>query len=173
MPYRDGKCDGTLHENMSKTRTRIHQSRPRFKIPHECSDYGKEEDLQGFLLDEKKIEEAIKSRDDLSANGIDGISYRVIKGAGAEGVKFMRTLIRGIIKNGRVMSSWKEGRTILIHKKGDRDEIGNWRLISITNCMHRIFTCLMAIQDINSRTKIFRTPRKDLSKKQMGVANME
>jgi hypothetical protein len=134
-----------------------------------------EEDLQGFFLDEKKIAEAIKSRDDLSANGIDGISYRVIKAAGAEGVKFVRTLVRGIIMSERVMSSWKEARTILIHKKGDRDEIWNWRPISITNCMYRRFRCLMAraIQDINSRMKIFSDTQKGFIQKQMGVANTE
>jgi hypothetical protein len=54
----------------------------------------KEEDFQGFLLGEKKIAEVIKSRDDLSANGIDGISCRVIKEVGTEGVKFVRTLVR-------------------------------------------------------------------------------
>jgi hypothetical protein len=82
-----------------------------------------EEDLQGVLLDEKKIAEVITSRGNPSANGIHGISYRVTKGA--EAVKFVRRLIRGIIKSGRVMSSWKEARTIMIHKKRDRDEIGN------------------------------------------------
>jgi hypothetical protein len=126
-----------------------------------------EEEFQGFLLDEKKIAEVIKWRDDLSANGINGISHRVIKGAGAEGVKFVRTLVRGIIKSGRVMNSWKEVRTILIHKKGDRDEIANWRPISITNCMYRIFTCFMAraIQEISSRKRFFQTPRNDLSRR--------
>jgi hypothetical protein len=131
-----------------------------------------EEELKAFLLDEKKIAEVIKSRDDLSASGIDGISYRVIKRVGAEGVKFVRTLVRGIIKNGRVMSSWKEARTILIHKKGDRDEIPNWRPFSITNCMYRIFTCLMAraIQDINSRTKIFSETQKGSIQKTNGCS---
>jgi hypothetical protein len=135
----------------------------------------KEEDLQGFLLDEKKIAEVVKSRDDLSANGIEGISYRVIKEAGVEGVKFVRTLVREIIKSGRVVSSWKEARTILIHKKGDRGEIENWRPISITNCMYRTFACLMAraIQDINLRTKIFSDTQKGFIQKQIGVANME
>jgi hypothetical protein len=136
---------------------------------------GQEEDLQGFLLDEKKIAELIKPRDDLSANGVDGISYRVIKGAGAEGVKFVWTLIRGIIKSGRVMSSSKEARTIVIHKKGHRDEIGNWRPISIANCMYGIFICLMAraIQNINLRTKIVSDTQKGFIQKQMGVVNTE
>jgi hypothetical protein len=40
MPNRDAKCYRTLHENIGKTRTRIHRNRSRFKIPPECSDYG-------------------------------------------------------------------------------------------------------------------------------------
>jgi hypothetical protein len=64
-----------------------------------------EDELQGSMLDEEKIAAVIKSRDNLSSNGIDGIRYRVIKGAGSEGVKYVRTLVRGIIKSGRVMSS--------------------------------------------------------------------
>jgi hypothetical protein len=139
----------------------------------EARNTEKEEDeLQGFMLDEEKIAEVIKSRDDLSANGIDGISYPAIKGAGPEGVKFVRTLVRGIIKSGRVMSSWKEAKTILIHKKGDQDQIENWRPISITNCMYRIFTCLMAraFQEINSTTKIFSDTQKGFMQKTNGCS---
>jgi hypothetical protein len=58
-----------------------------------------------------------------------------MKGAGTEGVKFMKNIIRASLRSGRVISTWKEARTILIHKKGDREEIENWRPISITNCM--------------------------------------
>jgi hypothetical protein len=85
-----------------------------------------EDELQGFILDEEKITEVIKSRDDHSANGIDGINYRVIKGAGPEGVKFVRTLVRGITKSGRVMSLWKEAKIIPIHKKGDQELANNF-----------------------------------------------
>jgi hypothetical protein len=82
---------------------------------------GKEEkEMQSFLRDETKIAEVIRSRDDMSANGIGRISYRVIKGDGAEGVKFVR-----ILWSGGVTSSWKEARTFLLHKKGSPDEIEN------------------------------------------------
>jgi hypothetical protein len=119
---------------------------------------------------EEKIAEVVKSRGDLSASGIDGISYRVIKGAGPEGIKFVRTLIRGIITSGQVMSSWKEAKMILIHKKGSRDQIENWRPISITNCLYRIFTYLMAraFQQINSTAKIFSDTQKGFIQKTNG-----
>jgi hypothetical protein len=40
--------------------------------------------MEEFMLDEKNIAEVIKSREDLTASGIDGISSRIMKGAGAE-----------------------------------------------------------------------------------------
>jgi hypothetical protein len=130
------------------------------------------DELQGLMLDEEKIAEVIKSRDDLNANGIDGISCGVIKGAGPEGVKFVRMLVRGIMKSGRLMSSWKEVKTILIHKKGDRNQIENWRPISITNCMYRIFTCLVAraFQEINSTTKLFSDTQNGFIQKTNGCS---
>jgi hypothetical protein len=92
------------------------------------------------MIDEMNIEIVIKSTDVLSACGVDGISYRIIKGAGAEGVAFIKLLVRKCIKSGGVMSTWKEAKTLLLHKKKNREEIGDWRPISITNCMYRIFT---------------------------------
>jgi hypothetical protein len=96
----------------------------------------------------------------------------VIKGAGPEGIKFVRTLVRGIMKSGRVMSSWKKAKIVLIYKKGNRDQIENWRPISITNCMYRIFTCLMAIafQEINSTMKIFSDTQKGFIQKTNGCS---
>jgi hypothetical protein len=96
----------------------------------------------------------------------------VIKGAGPEGVKFVRTLVRGIIESGRVMSSWKEVKSVLIHKKRDRDQIENWRPISITSCIYRILTCLMAraFQEINSKTKIFSDTQKGFIQKTNGCS---
>jgi hypothetical protein len=81
-------------------------------------------------------------------------------------------VVQGIIKSGRVVSSWKEAKIILIHKKGNRDRIENWRLISITNCMYRRFICLMAraFQEIHSTTKIFSDTQKGFIQKTNGCS---
>ncbi|MDR3078594.1 MAG: hypothetical protein LBU15_00990 [Rickettsiales bacterium] len=70
------------------------------------------------------------------------------------------------------MTSWKEARTILLHKKGDCEVIGNWRPISITNCAYQIFTCLLTrvFQDINARYGIFTYPQKGFIKKTNGCS---
>jgi hypothetical protein len=131
-----------------------------------------EEEMEEFMLNEENIAEVIRSREDLSASGVDGISYRIIKGAGTEGIKFMKHLVRASIRSGRVISSWKEARTILLYKKGDREQVDNWRPISITNCIYRIFTCLMAraFQNMNSKVHIFSDNQKGFIKKTNGCS---
>jgi 3-dehydroquinate dehydratase len=131
-----------------------------------------DEEMTNFIMDEKNIAEVIRSREDLSACGVDGVSYRIMKGAGAEGVKFMKQLVRGCIRSGRVINTWKEAKTILLFKKGSREEIGNWRPISITNCMYRIFTCLIAraFQFMNSKVHIFSDCQKGFIKKTNGCS---
>jgi hypothetical protein len=43
----------------------------------------------------------MKSREDLGASGIDGVSYRIMKGAGTEGVKFMKIVSERVCKVGK------------------------------------------------------------------------
>jgi hypothetical protein len=70
------------------------------------------------------------------------------------------------------MNTWKEANTILLHKKEDREEIGNWPPISITNCTYRIFPCLMAraFQSINSKVYIYSDSQKGFIKKTNGCS---
>jgi hypothetical protein len=131
-----------------------------------------ENDLGAFMLDETNTAEPIKPREDLNASEIGGIGYRVMKRAGTAGVRFMKLLVAASIRNGRVMSTWKEAKMILLHKKGNRGEIGNSRSISITNWIYQIFPCLMAraFQDINSRVSIFSDNQKGFIKKTNGFS---
>jgi hypothetical protein len=121
-----------------------------------------QEEMTKFMIDEVNSEAGIKSRDDLSA-------------CGAEGVAFMKWVVRECIKSSRVMSTWKEARTVLLHKNGNREEIGTWRLISITNCMYRIFAYLMAraIHDVNTRVQVLSDSQKSFIKKTNGCSEHE
>ena len=53
-------------------------------------------------------------------------------------------------------------KTVLLHKKGDLETITNWRPISLTNAIYRIFTASIAqvIQDINRSEEIFSHAQK-------------
>jgi hypothetical protein len=55
-------------------------------------------DMMEFIVSEKNIREVIRSRQDMSATGNDGIGYRIIKAAGQEGVTLMKLIIEGTIR---------------------------------------------------------------------------
>jgi hypothetical protein len=137
------------------------------RIPDEATS-----EMEEFLLDDKNIEKVIRSRQELSASGTDGIGYSILKCGGNEGVRFMKRIIEGILRSGRTITSWKEARTILIHKKGNVDELRNWRPISITNCIYRIFTCLMArcFQHMNEKYGVFSDNQKGFLQKTNGCS---
>jgi hypothetical protein len=102
------------------------------------------EEIMNYMLSDDNVRDVIRSRDDLSARGNDGISYQIVKAAGLQGVDFMKHIIKATIQSRRVLGSWKEARTVLIYKKEDRNDTKNWRSITITNCIYRIYMCLMA-----------------------------
>jgi hypothetical protein len=135
------------------------------KIPEEAAIA-----MEEFMLNEKNISEVIRSRADIGACGPDGINNSILKAVGVEGIHFLKLLTQACITCGRVFESWKKAKTILIYKKGDREDPQNWRPISITNCLYRDFTCLMSrcFQDLNSTYKLFSDHQKGFIKKTNG-----
>jgi hypothetical protein len=129
----------------SQSADQFHEARDGDEFHLETS-LGEQEqnELEGFMLDDKHISEVIRSRQDPSANGTHGIGSRIITAAKKDGVQFMKLLVGACVRNGRIRSSWKEARTILLHMKGDREQVQNWRPISVTNCIYRVFTCAIA-----------------------------
>jgi hypothetical protein len=130
------------------------------------------EEMMEYMLSDDNILAVIRSRDDLSACGNDGISYKIMKTARPEAVKFMRRIIKDTIRCDRVFDSWKDARTVLIYKKGERSDPKNWRLITITNCTYRLYTCLMtrAFQQVNSKYDIYEDVQKGFIKKSNGCS---
>jgi hypothetical protein len=143
----------------------------KFHLNRKISEDASSE-MEEYMMEMKNIQDVIRSRGDLSAYGVDGIGYGILKGAGGEGIKFMQTIIRASIRNGRVMTTWKEATTILFYKKGDREDPSNWRSISITNCIYCIFTCLLArtFQRMNSMHGVYSDAQKGFIQKTKGCS---
>jgi hypothetical protein len=76
------------------------------------------------------------------------------------------------MQTGKTLDLWKEARTILLYKKGERDKIQNWRPISITNCIYHIFICLMARawQAVNSNLHFFADSQNSFIQKTSGCS---
>jgi hypothetical protein len=99
--------------------------------------------MKDCLISEDNIWDVIRLWDELSACDDDGISYNIMKAESPEALKSMRYIIKATVRCDRVMDSCKKARTILVYKKGVRDNLKNRRPVTLTNCLDRISACLM------------------------------
>ena len=131
-----------------------------FHIERKCR--AEDSDIKERLTDKELIERIVKSRRKLSANGPDGIGYRIFQLGGQEATQFLQTLFEAIWTAHKVPTTWKMAKTVLLYKKGDTKELSNWRPISLTNCSYRIFTAVIAeiIQERNHVEDIFSNTQK-------------
>ena len=95
--------------------------------------------LTNITVTEQEVYDQIKSLETKKATGHDGISSRMIKEAGISIVKPLTKLLNMSLENGKFPDDWKKAHVIPIHKKGDKDNVNNYRPISILPIVSKIF----------------------------------
>ena len=83
-----------------------------------------------------------KTRRD-TASGPDGICLKAIQRWDPRGVK-LAAVFNIFLMSGKVPESLKSNRSILLHKGGETDEIGNWRPLTIGCMVLRLYTKILA-----------------------------
>jgi hypothetical protein len=78
-----------------------------------------------------------------TAPGLDGIRYSVWKKFD-EGTHVLSTIFNCVKRLGAIPGSWTKSTTVLIHKKGNRNDISNWRPISMSNIIAKIYSSVLA-----------------------------
>ncbi|XP_077498739.1 uncharacterized protein LOC144109832 [Amblyomma americanum] len=98
-----------------------------------------------FPLDAFTEEEVLRKlrKCENSAPGNDRITYQHWKATDPE-AKFLTAVFNTCIKFKRVPQEWKESRTILIHKKGEEQDIGNWRPIALGSTIAKLYAGCLA-----------------------------
>ena len=78
-----------------------------------------------------------------TAAGPDNISYKDLtrKDPGAH---ILHEVLNRCLKEKKIPRTWKEAKTILLYKKGDRALISNWRPISLSNTIYKIYAAVLA-----------------------------
>ena len=99
------------------------------------------EEIRRGIRDDKAIERALMSRDNLSACGNDGIANRIWKYAKTITIPLIREMLTNMYESGICPLSWKKSKTILLYKKGDANNNRSWRPISLTLTLYRAAMC--------------------------------
>ena len=93
-------------------------------------------------LAEREVDRRLRRMNN-SAPGPDGVSYRDLRGAD-RGARLLTALYNICLRLGAVPASWRTSNTVLIHKKGDRGMLENWRPLALGDTVPKLFAALLA-----------------------------
>jgi hypothetical protein len=96
------------------------------------------------LTDFTKMKELLRTRGNLSASDLDGITNSLLTYEREKGAKILVELMKMIKNTGFCPGEWKNTRAILFYKEGERSKAGNWRLITVTSIIYRTIFCRIA-----------------------------
>ena len=89
-------------------------------------------------MDDDTILREISRLDESKSVGIDGISAKPIKLAKEHIITSIRHLINQSFNEGEFINEWKSVKVIPFHKKGDVNDVKNYRPISILSSSSKI-----------------------------------
>ncbi|XP_060845386.1 uncharacterized protein LOC132924968 [Rhopalosiphum padi] len=78
-----------------------------------------------------------------TAPGDDGLTYRHWKRLDPE-CSVLTEVLNLCLRYGRIPPAWKKAVTILIYKKGDKGDLGNWRPISLSRTLYKLYVGCIA-----------------------------
>ena len=81
----------------------------------------------------------IKNLEPYKAHGHDMISIRMIKICDASICKPLELIFRSCLENGKFPTEWKKANVVPTHKKGDKQNLKNYRPISLLPVAGKIF----------------------------------
>ena len=114
-------------------------------------------------IDTTEIMKAIKElKYGKSASG-DDITNEMLKHGSSVFINALKKLFNHIFNDGKFPSCWNESYIVLLHKKGSKNDPANYRGISLTSCLGKLFNKV-----INARLLKYIDTRNLISENQIG-----
>ena len=86
-----------------------------------------------------EVEKAIKSQKMEKSPGPDKITNELLKGTIIEITPILTKIFNNILTTSLIPPEWKKSHIILIHKKGNKGDIENYRPISLMSNVYKVF----------------------------------
>lgn len=87
-----------------------------------------------------EIEQAINSQKNDKTPGKDNITNEVLKSMCTSLVTPLQALFNNILRTGKTPNQWSKSTIILLHKKGDRSDLANYRPINLLSNVYKVFS---------------------------------
>ena len=101
--------------------------------------------LCNINIDLEIVAEALSIAKNNKAQGVDGITNELLKNGGDAIQASLVGLFNKIVELEKIPSEWNMGIIVPIFKKGDRKDLNNYRGISLTSCVSKIFNRVIAM----------------------------
>ena len=132
----------------------------KLEVEEKVLEYSKQ-NLKDLDLD-KEIEEpeivrCIKKLKNNKTGGSDGIVSELLKYGGVGMVKMLGKLYAHIQKEECVLMKWREGLIVSLFKKGDKEDPGNYRGITLLSVVGKLFCKILndrLVQYLDKSSKI-------------------
>lgn len=99
--------------------------------------------LGPFIISESKIRDVIKDLETGKATGIDNIPNEFLKYGGDPIVKSLQRMFQTFIDSEMFPTEWKQGIIKLIPKSNSGNELNNYRGITLTSNVYKVFAKLL------------------------------
>ena len=100
------------------------------------------ENLISILPEEVMV--AIKHMKNGKAGGADGVLAEYLKAGGTEIANVLAKLFSNCLKQGMIPKEWNHARIALLHKKGSKEDLKNYRPISLLPVVYKTFMRIIA-----------------------------
>ncbi|KAE8740789.1 hypothetical protein FOCC_FOCC013688 [Frankliniella occidentalis] len=78
-----------------------------------------------------------------TAPGPDSIDFKTLKSKD-RGAHIMHSIFSYCYRAKNIPAAWRSSRAILLHKKGPKEVLSNWRPIALSNCLYKLYTGVLA-----------------------------
>lgn len=95
-------------------------------------------------ISHEEVLNAVKSLRNNKSPGPDGVINELLKHLPDKWLWHLTRLFNNVMTSGEVPDAWTKIETIVLHKKGDKNDPGNYRGIALANTVAKVFTSVLA-----------------------------
>ena len=114
-------------------------------------------------ITEKEVTKSLRLLKNGKASGVDLISNEMLKAGSTILLPVLCKIFNLTLSNGHFPSTWAQGHIMSIHKKGDINDPSNYRGITLSSCLGKLFNGVL-----NSRLYDFLVSRNIIRQEQIG-----